>query len=208
MNNKKLLIIIGAVLLALILLTKFYILLILLRLWPLWLFLLVIAAVIYVIRKNNLPDTNGEYRGLKPGFEGFLQKLAVLLNSGSFNDFVRKLFLYPLLAIVLIFVLVVSLEFIFSDYLKTRSTRKEAIQMCDALNNYKYHARKYPEDLQKLIGNNPLKKDWASDSWERPYHYEVTKDLQNFYLCTLGKDGKAGNEDDVCFDKHGEINHK
>jgi hypothetical protein len=199
MNNKNLIIIICLIILAPLLLIMLFLSL---RIWPIWLLLIIIAGVILYYRRNKIPDTSGTSGQMKEGIDNFFYWLNNSINSPSFKNFTKKIFLYPLLGTIAIAVIAIGGELIFSNYFKGRSTKKEMIEIADAIGKYKYHQNKYPQDLQQIIGNNPLRKEWISDQWEKPYKYSVSPDGQNFLL--ISQRNEQGN--DISFDKNGELN--
>jgi uncharacterized membrane protein YraQ (UPF0718 family) len=203
MNNKKLLIIIGLIIISPLLLIMLFLSF---RIWPLWLLLIIIGGVILFFRKTNIPDTGGMTGQLKGRMDSFFIRLNNSINSGSFKNFTRKLFLYPLIGIITIALIAIAAEFLLADYFKATNTKKEMSEIAEALNKYKYHQNKYPEDLQELIGNNPLKKEWLNDQWGHPYKYSVS--ASGPVLVSLGKDGKEGTDDDLSFNASGEISNE
>jgi len=63
------------------------------------------------------------------------------------------------------------------------------------------------EGLQALVQNPTgtsnwqgpyLKKAVPMDPWSRPYVYKSPGDHGDYDLCSMGADGVAGNEDDIC----------
>jgi hypothetical protein len=199
-DNKRLLWIIGLIVISPVLLILIYISL---RIWPIWLLLGIIALVILFFKRSHVPTENGLPGTFRAELISFLTWLNTLINSGPFKSFTRKLLLYPLIAIVVIAAAAFTIEFVGQDYFKARSTKKEMTEVTEALNQYKSHLNKYPENLQQLIGNNPLKKEWLSDEWKNPYTYTIPADSQNFSLTSQGKDGQLKTEDDLVLDKNG-----
>jgi general secretion pathway protein G len=201
MSNKNLIIIICLIILAPLLLIM---LLFSLRIWPIWLLLIIIGGVILYYRRNYIPDATGTTGQMKERLDDFFYSLNKSINSPSFKNFTKKLFLYPLIAIIGIAIIAIAGEFILSDYFKGRSTKKEMTEIADAISKYRYHQNKFPQDLQQIIGNNPLRKEWISDQWEKPYKYSVSPDGQNFLLVSQRNNGAKDN--DISFDKNGDLN--
>jgi hypothetical protein len=176
-----------------------------LRIWPLWLLLIVIASVFFFLKRNKSPEDNEVPGKISAGLNNLLYRLNFFINSVSFKNITRKLFLYPLIAIASIVILGFIIEFIGQDYFKSRRTKKEMVEITEALNKYKYHLDNYPEDLDKLIGNNPLRREWLSDEWNQNYRYNVATDGQNFSLISQGKDSQERTSDDLVFNKNSEV---
>jgi hypothetical protein len=190
--NNRLLWIIGLIVISPVLLI---ILFISLRIWPIWLLLCIIALVILFFRSRQAPASNGVPGQFRTELLSFFKWLNTSINSGPFKSFTRKLLFYPLIAIVFIALAAFAIDFAGQDYFKARSTEKEMTEMTEALNKYKYHTKKYPENLRQLVGNNPLKKDWLTDQWGNSYKYKVMPG--GITLASFGKDGKENTDDDL-----------
>ncbi|MCR6642946.1 MAG: type II secretion system protein GspG [Sporocytophaga sp.] len=57
----------------------------------------------------------------------------------------------------------------------------------------------FPSNLEAVLRNNPLKRDWKIDGWGRNFYYMQTKD--SFVLYSSGKDRIEGTNDDIYFNK-------
>lgn len=115
-------------------------------------------------------------------------------------------FIKPLLKIALFvflgLALTIGLGFYFgNEYFKKRNTTKEGGEIVDALNKYYVEKGKYPENLNEVITNNPMRKTWIKDSWDNAYKYSVVEGGKNFVLMSSGKDKKFETEDDLIFKK-------
>jgi hypothetical protein len=86
------------------------------------------------------------------------------------------------------------------DYIKPQLTKNEGTKIIKSIKSYHNGYRKYPESIESLIRDNPIRKDWRSDAWGEPYIYEIAKDKQNFKLVSKGKDRTLGTQDDIIFE--------
>jgi len=114
----------------------------------------------------------------------------------------QRYFLQPS-SIMVISVLVIGTlsAFIFFTYQRksifSKKTKKEIAEITERMEKWKEKFKKYPKDLNELIGNNPMRQEWKTDSWNRPYHYSVTEDGIEFLIVSAGSDGKFDTEDDI-----------
>lgn len=63
----------------------------------------------------------------------------------------------------------------------------------------KYHDRngRYPEDLDGIIRDNPLRKKWLADPWGSLYRYETDAGRSSYQLISAGKDKAYNTADDI-----------
>jgi hypothetical protein len=66
-----------------------------------------------------------------------------------------------------------------------------------ALNDYKQNHGTYPENLNLIIKNIPIRKKWLSDCWGSPYSYKVLGNGKKFELRSSGRDKNFGTDDDI-----------
>lgn len=61
----------------------------------------------------------------------------------------------------------------------------------------KYHddTGSYPTSLQELIGQNPLRQSWKSDSWNTSYR--LTHQMLKITITSAGSDRQFGTVDDI-----------
>ncbi|MDO1498903.1 hypothetical protein Q2T40_00505 [Winogradskyella maritima] len=52
--------------------------------------------------------------------------------------------------------------------------------MSERMENWNEKFGKYPTDLNELIGNSPLRKDWKKDAWNREYKFTITEREKDF----------------------------
>ncbi len=85
------------------------------------------------------------------------------------------------------------------NYVKPEQTLEEGNKIVSALQKYKENEGKYPDNIQVVIGDRPVRKGWIKDAWEQNYIYELTEDGKNFNLTSKGKDKVLNTEDDIIF---------
>lgn len=114
----------------------------------------------------------------------------------------QRYFLQPS-SIMVISVLVIGIisSFLFFSYQRIsifpKKTKKEIKEITERMENWKEKFGTYPTDLNELIGNNPMRQEWKTDSWNRPYQYSVTESRIGFLIISAGSDGKFETEDDI-----------
>jgi general secretion pathway protein G len=114
----------------------------------------------------------------------------------------QRYFLQPS-SIMVISVLVIGTisAFIFFSYQRTsifpKKTKKEIAEITERMEKWKEKFKTYPTDLNELIGNNPMRQEWKTDSWNRPYQYSVIEKGIGFLIISAGSDGKFGTDDDI-----------
>lgn len=71
----------------------------------------------------------------------------------------------------------------------------------------KYYAlhKQYPENLNDLVKENFIKKEWLVNPWGYPYTYEIDKNRKSFKVISLGKDGTQNSEGTIVVSGEGEI---
>ena len=87
-------------------------------------------------------------------------------------------------------------EYVANEYLNSKYTEKELIDISKELDNYFESHKKYPSDYFKFVGSKPIWSSWKNDKWGKRYRYTQT-DSTNYTLTSAGKDGKFETEDDV-----------
>ena len=114
----------------------------------------------------------------------------------------KKLMIHPvwkLFGIFMVFVLISKLvigHFFFSDY-GTKKTTNKIAEIELILENEKNSLGIYPEKLNIIIRNNPLRKNITSDYWNNEFFYEQIENGLGYVLISKGKDGILKTEDDI-----------
>ncbi|MFL0354813.1 hypothetical protein [Xanthomarina sp. GH4-25] len=118
------------------------------------------------------------------------------------NNLPKKLMIHPvwkLFGIFMFFVLIAKLvigHFFFSDY-GTKKTTEKIAEIELILENEKSSLGIYPEKLNIIIRNNPLRKNITSDYWNNEFFYEQIENGLGYVLISKGKDGIIKTEDDI-----------
>ncbi len=99
------------------------------------------------------------------------------------------------ISIAAFFVFIICLFVFGQNYFKARDTRADGKEMVAELENYNRTNHNYPDNLNILIGKNPLHAAWEKDRWANAYRYTTTGAA--FTLRSAGKDGKFETGDDV-----------
>ena len=118
------------------------------------------------------------------------------------NNLPKKLMIHPvwkLFGIFMIFVLIAKLvigHFYFSDY-GAKKTVEKMTEIERILEKEKSSFGIYPEKLNTIIRNNPLRKNITSDYWNNEFFYEQNENGISYVLISKGKDGILKTEDDI-----------
>ncbi|KJD31817.1 hypothetical protein PK35_13810 [Tamlana nanhaiensis] len=99
------------------------------------------------------------------------------------------------------FVLVVVSSIVFFAYQRKaifpKKTKKEIAEMSGRVEAFKAHFNTYPNTINELIGNNPMRQSWKTDAWDRAYQYTITNNGNKFIIISAGYDGKFHTKDDI-----------
>lgn len=122
-------------------------------------------------------------------------------KDGNKRPFQKYLLQPSSIAIILIFVIGNIIGFVFFSYqgnsVLPKETKKEISEISERMEMWNEKYNSYPETLSEIIGNNPLRKLWENDSWNRPYEYSTTNNRKKFLIISAGFDGKFGTDDDI-----------
>lgn len=92
---------------------------------------------------------------------------------------------------------ILSILFIYESFpLNKKRTIKEMEAIEEAIIRFNGESSRYPYDIQELLGNNPLKKDWEADYWGNKYRL-IKLDESYIQLTSDGEDGEAETDDDI-----------
>ncbi len=118
------------------------------------------------------------------------------------NNLPKKLMIHPvwkLFGIFIIFIFVTRLiigYFFFSDYGEKKTAEKiDRIELI--LVEEKNALGIYPEKLNIIIRNNPLRNKITLDYWNNEFIYEQKENGLGYILISKGKDGILNTEDDI-----------
>jgi len=87
-------------------------------------------------------------------------------------------------------------EYVANEFLNSRHTEKELVEISKELDSYFERHKKYPADYFKFVGSKPIWSSWKTDKWNNRYKYFQT-DSTNYTLTSAGKDKVFDTEDDV-----------
>jgi hypothetical protein len=88
---------------------------------------------------------------------------------------------------------------ILEDPKPNRITSRRGKELLFEIESFKEANNTFPSNLEAVLRNNPLKRDWKIDGWGRNFYYRQTKD--SFVLYSSGKDRIEGTNDDMYFSK-------
>lgn len=77
-------------------------------------------------------------------------------------------------------------------------TLKKSKLTINELNNFYSSINHFPDSLEEMISNNPLKRDLVYDGWKREFIY-IKKNDSTFILVSSGPDGIINSDDDLVF---------
>ena len=87
-------------------------------------------------------------------------------------------------------------EYVANEFLNSKHTEKELVEISKELDSYFERHKKYPSDYFKFVGSKPIWSSWKTDKWDKKYRYSQS-DSTNYTLTSAGKDGQFDTEDDV-----------
>lgn len=113
----------------------------------------------------------------------------------------RKYLLQPTMVGFYIVLIITSLLYflglIHGQSRYTTQTESEMVTIETALDEWKEVYGTFPALLQELTQSRPLRIEWLTDKWNRPYNYSIKDNGQKFQLISAGSDGIFGNKDDL-----------
>lgn len=124
----------------------------------------------------------------------------IFYNNLSKEDLEKNITYFVKITVITLAVIIIliSLFFYFSvSYRKASDTKEDCEKITIALNSYKKDLSNYPLNLDSLIGNNPLRKEWKKDRWNNDYYYKTINNGKNFVLISKGNDQKLFTKDDI-----------
>ncbi|MEM9075961.1 MAG: type II secretion system protein GspG [Bacteroidota bacterium] len=146
-------------------------------------------------------STLAEFRLIREDYKHF-KRISKKEKEDGIKRPLQKIFLQPsLIVVAATLVLVFIGGFLFFSYqsfsVYPRKTQKEIIEITNRIVDWNEKYGEFPQDLNDLIGNNPMRQEWKKDSWDRPYQYYRTESGKGFLIVSAGLDGKFDTEDDI-----------
>ena len=96
-------------------------------------------------------------------------------------------------------IITIAVFFFAENYFNKRDTINECKEMMTALKRYEESTHNYPANLSILIEGNPLRTDWITDQWGKPYKYVLNSQGYAYVLKSAGSDNKFNTTDDLTF---------
>ncbi|WP_282136638.1 type II secretion system protein GspG [Seonamhaeicola maritimus] len=114
----------------------------------------------------------------------------------------QKFFLQPSVKIVFFVLIITCLgSFAFFSYqyrmIYQEKTKKEISNIRNWTEKWYEKFGYYPNDLNEIIGNSPMRKNWNKDAWGRECNFAVINNGTAFIIVSSGKDGQFGTKDDI-----------
>ncbi|WP_396602914.1 type II secretion system protein GspG [Algibacter sp. R77976] len=118
------------------------------------------------------------------------------------NNLPKKIMIHPYIKILAYSILIttpiiISFTLYQHYYSNTKKTIKKISQVESLLIENKEVDGVYPNELEDIIRNNPLRKNITLDGWGNEFHYSVLDHEKTFNLISKGKDGILNTEDDI-----------
>ena len=118
----------------------------------------------------------------------------------SFNyASIKKLLGVVAITCISVITITIAILFFSKNYFNKRDTLSECKEMVIALKWYKESTNKYPTTISILIEGNPLRADWTTDQWGKPYQYHFNNNGYSYVLTSAGSDNKFDTKDDLTF---------
>ncbi|WP_299124026.1 type II secretion system protein GspG [uncultured Winogradskyella sp.] len=117
------------------------------------------------------------------------------------NNLPKRLMIYPSDKIYIALVGICSISifmyilFIYPD-VKEKRTREKLAEIVQILEKEKQVLGVYPNELNAIIRNNPLRQGLTEDYWNNKIYYKLTNE-GSYMLFSLGKDGTPNTDDDI-----------
>lgn len=155
--------------------------------------LLMLSGAIMIAYSNSMFDEGswGQVNDVAGNAVFKVRSLAERVDLQKLKKALRTV----VISIAAFFVLIICLFVFGQNYFKARDTRADGKDMVAELENYNQTNHSYPDNLNILIGKNPLRAAWEKDRWGNVYRYTTTGAA--FTLRSAGKDGKFETGDDV-----------
>lgn len=118
-------------------------------------------------------------------------------NSSSNKELIPPIIKVLLVLIILIFISYFLIKHFYLNDLGENKTKKKIVEIERILKNEKNKVGKYPEKLELIIRNNPLRKNLIYDFWKNKFHYTQMENGNSYQLFSLGKDGIINTPDDI-----------
>ena len=122
------------------------------------------------------------------------------------NNLPKRIMIYPTDKIYIVFLImgfmsVVIFMFFVYPNLKENRTKEKLSEIVQILEKDKNVLGTYPESLNAIIRNNPLRQSLTKDAWENDIYYLLSMDGSTYTLYSLGKDGVLNTDDDIKLEK-------
>ena len=83
------------------------------------------------------------------------------------------------------------------NYFKERATIKRLSAISAEIQKIRDNTGHYPETIDEVISNNPLRKNWNMDKWDNEIKYRRGLDGNGFVLISNGRDELYETKDDI-----------
>ena len=84
-----------------------------------------------------------------------------------------------------------------NKYIFPGQTLSEIQQISNTVDDFYSTYGKYPNSIDEIVKNNPIRNEWYKDSWGQPYHYKVSADGMSYTLISKGSDMSLNTDDDI-----------
>jgi hypothetical protein len=118
------------------------------------------------------------------------------------NNLPKKLMIHPAikvlgLGIALIFILKILIGYFYFSNRGENETSEKIAKIVSILDKEKNIIGYYPEKLNEIIRNNPLRQNITTDYWGNEFFYEISENGLSYLLVSKGKDGIINTGDDI-----------
>jgi amino acid transporter len=118
------------------------------------------------------------------------------------NNLPKKTMIYPsdkiaIVSMVIGVVLIILYMFFIQPMVIENRTKTKLNDIVTLLESEKRVTGFYPEALNSIIRNNPLRKNITRDALDYEIQYKLSSDQKSYVLFSVGKDGQPNTNDDI-----------
>lgn len=132
----------------------------------------------------------------------FRKKIKARRKYEKENNLPKKIMIHPTLkilglGIILFFFAKLIINYFYTSSIGENRTTTKINEIENILESGNNDLGYYPQELNEIIRNNPLRQNITTDFWGNEFYYKVIENGQNYILISKGKDGILKTVDDI-----------